>query len=187
MFFIRVFAPLLIFTLAACQSSVQQNAEPPSEPVRSEPAPSAAVDESLLPNARTPIEGVVSGGQPSYGQLQQAKGKGYKTVINMRTAGEPTDFGDERKAVEDLGMAYIHIPVAGGAGVTVENAKALADALATAEKPLLLHCGSGNRIGALLAMKAFHIDGKSAEEAMQIGLNGGLTGLAPLVKEKLTK
>ena len=82
-------------------------------------------------------------------------------------------------------MAYVSIPVDGKAGLSEENAAALAEALETAERPLLLHCGSGNRVGALLALKAFQVDGKTAEESLEIGLAGGVTRLEPVVRELL--
>ena len=50
---------------------------------------------------------------------------------------------------------------------------------------MLLHCGSGNRVGALLALKAFWLDGGSAEEALEVGLAGGVTRLEPTVRELL--
>ncbi|MGB5999155.1 MAG: sulfur transferase domain-containing protein, partial [Thermoanaerobaculia bacterium] len=90
-----------------------------------------------------------------------------------------------RELVESLGMTYVSLPVQGAAGMTEENAKALAVALDEAEQPVLLHCGSGNRIGGLFALIAYHYDDKTIEEAMAFGKEAGLTGLEPVVREKL--
>jgi hypothetical protein len=49
----------------------------------------------------------------------------------------------------------------------------------------MLHCGSGNRIGALFALMAFHLEGESADRALQVGREAGLTRLEPVVRERL--
>jgi uncharacterized protein (TIGR01244 family) len=133
---------------------------------------------------KEPMDGVISGGQPSPEQLTAARDAGYKTVLNMRRPDEK-GVGDEAEMVDGLGMEYLSIPIDGAAGLTRENTLAFAAALESAEYPLIIHCGSGNRIGALFALKAFWVDGKSAEEALQIGLDSGLTRLEGAVTEIL--
>lgn len=139
-----------------------------------------------IPNALTPADGVLSGGQPSPQQFEAARKAGYATVINLRSGAEP-GVARAAKAMADLGFTYHHLPIAGGMGLTVENARAFADLVEGAEKPMIVHCGSGNRIGALAAMGAFHLDGKGADEAIAIGRAWGLTGLEPVVRSKLTR
>ena len=51
--------------------------------------------------------------------------------------------------------------------------------------PVLLHCGSGNRIGALLALRAVWLEGKDPAAALDYGKAAGLTGLEPAVKSML--
>ncbi len=140
----------------------------------------------LLPNARQPLEGVVSGGQPTADQLARAAASGYKTVVNLRVPGE-RGADDEPAQVERLGMAYVALPIDGAEGITEANARELRRLLDGAERPLLLHCGSGNRVGALLALAAYHVDGKSAEESIRYGLDSGLTRLEPVVRERLAE
>jgi protein tyrosine phosphatase (PTP) superfamily phosphohydrolase (DUF442 family) len=78
--------------------------------------------------------------------------------------------------------------VSGADDVTVDNARKLAEALGGDDAlPAVVHCGSGNRAGAILAMKAFHVDGLSAEEALALGRRAGLTKLEPVVKERLVQ
>lgn len=137
---------------------------------------------TLLPNAKQPEEGLLLGGQPTVEQLEQARDLGFQTVINMRGTDEP---GPARDDVEALGMTYVALPVAGAEGISEENARALAVALDKAEGPVIVHCGSGNRVGALFALKAHYVDGATAEEALQLGLDYGLTRLEPVVKERL--
>ena len=138
----------------------------------------------LLPYGRELFTGVLTGGQPSVEQLEAAAGYGFRTVINLRGASEG---GTGREEVEQAGMSYVSIPVEGVAGLTVENAQALVDALNVAEYPLIVHCGSSNRVGALFALKAFHLDGRSAEDALEIGRRAGLTRLESAVRTRLRR
>lgn len=135
-------------------------------------------------NAKTPLEGVTSGGQPTEDEFRHAAKLGYQTVVNLRTDGEEIPF-DEPALVEELGMKYVHLPIAGADGITSANAAALAEILDDAERPILLHCGSGNRVGALFALDAHERLGQDAETALQTGLDAGMTRLEPVVREKL--
>ena len=146
-------------------------------------APSA-----LLPllNARVPLAGVLSGGQPTEEQIALAARAGFRTVINLRTA-EEQGFEWEREAVEKSGMRYVQIPVAGASGLTRDNAERLDRELEQSlEKgPVLLHCASGNRIGALLALRAAWLEGVEPEKALQYGRESGMTGLEAATSERL--
>ena len=139
-----------------------------------------------IPNARIPIPGVLSGGQPTKAQIDAAAAAGYKTVINLRPDTE-SGFDWEAAAVKTGGMTYVSIPVAGVAGLTKENVARFDAALkdAAAKGPTLLHCGSGNRIGALLALRAVWLEGKDPAAGLEYGRASGLTGLDPAVKSML--
>lgn len=141
----------------------------------------AAAQVELLPNARTPEEGLLSGGQPSPEQLLALRDAGYLTIVNLRTEGEA---GSDRAEVEELGLSYVALPI-DAEGLTEENARAFAAILDQVERPAVVHCGSGNRVGALFALKAFYVDGASAGEAVELGLAAGLTKLEPSVREHL--
>ena len=138
-----------------------------------------------IPNALSPREGLLLGGQPSLEQLQAAQQAGYKTIINLRGMGEAgTDV--EPAVVNELGMNYVHIPINGGAGITPDNAQRLSDAMTAAgDEPTMVHCASGNRVGALFALEAGLLNGVSAEDAVALGRAHGLTGLEPLVRSIL--
>jgi len=136
-------------------------------------------------NARTPLPGVLSGGQVTEEQLTEAAAAGYRSVVNLRMPEELREW-DEPAAVEALGMRYVSLPIPGVEGITRENAEKLAVILADEElRPMVLHCGSGNRIGALFALMAFHLEGQDAEAALAVGKDAGLTRLEPVVREKL--
>ena len=86
--------------------------------------------------------------QPSADDLAAAKKLGVKTVINLRPAAETKDF-DEASAVRAAGLAYVHIPIAGADNLTDAVFEQTRAALKTAERPLLVHCASANRVGAV--------------------------------------
>jgi len=127
----------------------------------------------------------VSTGQPDEKTLAIASEAGFIAVIDLR--GEEEDRGiDEVAAVEALGMQYVSLPVKGEDGVTFENAAELDRLLGEFDGPVLLHCASGNRVGALAALRA-SAAGASADEALAAGKAAGLTRLEPVVVEQLQK
>ncbi|MEX0899485.1 MAG: sulfur transferase domain-containing protein [Gammaproteobacteria bacterium] len=129
-----------------------------------------------------PVGRLLAAGQPDPAQLQAAKDAGYGMVVNLRVDGEAIGF-DERAVVEALGMQYRHIPVGGAAGVTRDNARALQSALADAgDAPVIVHCGTANRVGALVAVAAA-MEGAPANEALEKGRRAGLLGLEAHVRE----
>ena len=139
-----------------------------------------------LPNFQVPFDSVLAGGQPTFDQIKQAAETGFKAVINLRTDNELPDPAQERVWVEGAGMKYFHIPISVPKELTPQKAKVFADVLSKPENyPLIVHCKSGNRVGAMFALKAFHIDEMEIEEALLIGKMAGLTKLAPTVKKIL--
>jgi uncharacterized protein (TIGR01244 family) len=172
-----------VLTLAvttACGGNAPATAAPETA---APPATSALVP---IPNARIPIEGVLSGGQPTPEQIEAAARAGFRTVINIRTAEEP-GFEWEKDAVEKLGMTYVHIPVGGEESFTRETITAIDAALddAMARGPVLYHCASGNRIGATLALRAAWIDGAPSQDAWYYGLATGMTRTAEMTRRLL--
>lgn len=156
---------------------------PQSAAATADTAPIDAAD--LLLNGRRPFPGIMTGGQPTLEQFETISKLGYTTIINLRSAAEMTEEVAGREDVEALGMEYVFIPVASPADLSRENVQLLADALAAADGPTVVHCASGNRIGAIFALKAFYLDEASAEEALEIGRSAGLTSLEPVIIEKL--
>lgn len=139
-----------------------------------------------IPNACTPGSGLCTGGRPRPEHLAAAAGQGVKVVVNLCPPAEAADY-DEAAVVTGLGMRYVNIPVAGPADLTLENAQRLAAELDGAGDGhgVLLHCASGNRAGALLALKASYVDGRSPAEAMAIGRAAGLRALEGFVAQLL--
>lgn len=126
------------------------------------------------------------GGQPSRECQEAARAAGYHTVVNLRPAGEFEDF-DEACVVRELGIDYVHIPVTGAGSLNAEAVASLDAVLADQRRrPVLIHCASGNRVGALIAIHACRTRGLGAAEALACGEAAGLTALHDAVRQKLS-
>lgn len=125
----------------------------------------------------------ISSGQPSEEVLAVVAEAGFVAVIDLRADNESRGF-DEQGEVRRLGMQYYSIPVSGPEDMTYTNAKLLDDVLSGLEGPVLLHCASGNRVGALFALRE-KLNGASAEDALAVGISAGLTHSEAVVKSRL--
>jgi uncharacterized protein (TIGR01244 family) len=126
------------------------------------------------------------GGQPSDADLEAAEAAGYTTVVSLRTEGEAGSEGEQATA-ERVGLDYVSIPVAGPEDLTEENARALDAALDQSGGPAILHCGSGNRAGSLLGLRAYVTEGATGDEAMALASEAGMTRLEESLRAKLTE
>jgi len=135
-----------------------------------------------IKNLKTPASNYFSGGQPTAEQFDALAGAGVKHIINLRPASE-TPTLDESSLVADKGMIYHSLPVDGAAGLTLSNVKALDQLFKQAgNEKVFFHCASGNRVGALMALRASLIYGESTDAAITQGKAWGLTRLEPEVK-----
>jgi len=140
-----------------------------------------------IPNAKVTQSGLLVGGQPSRAQLKAIQEAGYRTVINLRPESERGDEG-EQAAVERMGMTFVSIPVAGAAGLTEDNARALAKALEAPDAlPAVVHCSTGQRVAALLGLKAFVVDRMSATAAISMAKGLGLTKLENALRKRISE
>ena len=138
-----------------------------------------------LPNARHPEDGILSGGQLTPDALRAAAEAGYATILNLRDPNEMTF--DEAGLVEELGMTYVSLPISGPFDLTAARAYSFDAALRDAERPMIVHCGSGNRVGALFALRATFCKGASVADALVLGREAGLTGMEPAVRDVLIR
>ena len=100
------------------------------------------------------------------------KDAGIRTVINLRREAE-LDF-DEARVVRDLGMTYHHVPIAGLDGMTDANFARVVELLEdAAAQPILLHCGSANRVAGMWIARRLR-QGASLEQAVLEGRKIGL-------------
>jgi uncharacterized protein (TIGR01244 family) len=127
-----------------------------------------------------------SAGQPSVEDLAQAAAQGIRTVINLRGPEEAVAF-DERAEVQRLGLRYVSLPIAGAQQLTRATIRTFASELehARREGPVLIHCGTGNRVGAAIALQRGWIEGRNAHDALASGRSAGLAGLEPVVANLL--
>lgn len=143
------------------------------------------VDWPAIEGAHQPSPNRLVTGQPAPHELVEAQRSGVRHVVNARDIGE---FGawDEAELVDALGMHYHRVPIGSPADLDREAVAEFDRILAEiGDEPALLHCASGNRIGALYALRAAWIQGEDTETAVEIGKAHGLTSLEKPVREKL--
>lgn len=131
-----------------------------------------------------PVDGISSAGQPDEIALQVFADSGYVAVIDMRGPNENRGIEDFPAAVEKKGMDYIAFPITSPQQFSFDTASELDKILSGIDGPVLLHCGSGNRVGAVLALRE-SLKGASDDEAMQYGRDAGMTGLEPTIRQVL--
>jgi uncharacterized protein (TIGR01244 family) len=86
--------------------------------------------------------------QPAKEDFDLAKASGVRTVVNLRKPGE-IDW-NEKTVVEGLGMQYDNFPFQHPEELTDDVLDGVRRVLAAAgDRPLLLHCSSANRVGAV--------------------------------------
>lgn len=144
-----------------------------------------------LPNASEPIEGITAAAQPTQEQFENLREAGYRTVINLRTDGEPDALPDEARSALMEKVVYRQIPVSGPDDLTQENAKELHELIESRKEKgqILIHGSTSNRVGALLALRAAWFEGMEPEEALELGKKAGLSDpdLEAAVKERLAQ
>jgi len=140
-----------------------------------------------IPNARVTKTGLLVGGQPSTEQLKAIQEAGYRTVVTLRPESERGDEG-EQASVERMGMKFIVIPVPGAAGLTEDNARTLAEALDEQDAlPAVVHCSTGQRVAALLGLKAFVVDRMSASAAIDLAKSLGMKKLEAALRDRIAE
>lgn len=134
----------------------------------------------------TVADDLYSAGQPSEAELGALARKGVRTVINLRHPTEAADF-DEAPVVAAAGMRYVAIPIAGSQDLTRQTVARFSRELAKAQAcgPVLVHCASANRVGALIALELAWEQGQTADTSLTAGRTAGLAGLEPAVIERL--
>jgi uncharacterized protein (TIGR01244 family) len=97
---------------------------------------------------------------------------------------EDRGMDDERAVVESLGMTYVAMPIGSADDISFENAALLDELMSGLDQPALVHCASGNRVGALIALRA-KANGASNEEALAAGKAAGATRMEEIIRQKL--
>mgnify|MGYP001827704577 FL=1 len=172
----RLAVLLLLGLGTACSVAYEQDPGAPS-------TLKADLDAVVEQRQVTPVDGVTTAGQPDAEAFKVFAEAGYVAVIDIRTAGEDRGL-DEAAVVQGLGMDYLQMPVGGSDGITFENAEKLDQLIGLYDEPVLVHCGSANRVGALFALHVFRETG-DMDKALEAGRAAGLTRLEGTVREVL--
>lgn len=143
-------------------------------------ASTPAVEDTLLSrltgveNACRPYPWLVTGGQPSADGLEALAEAGFHDVFDLRGAGEPRGF-DEAAAARSMQLNYLQIPVT-PADFTDSTFTAFRHHLLAhgPQKPMFIHCASGNRVGAALLPWLVLDKGHSVDTALEIARAVGL-------------
>jgi uncharacterized protein (TIGR01244 family) len=138
---------------------------------RANPPSSWPADEA--PNYRLAGNGVVTANVITPSAVPKLAAAGFKTIIDLRTPSE-RGVAEEEAAAARAGIRYRNIAVT-PATLNGEQVRQVAGALDDpANRPVLLHCASGNRAGAVMALYREQVHGVSREaalaEARAIGL-----------------
>jgi uncharacterized protein (TIGR01244 family) len=141
-----------------------------------------------MSNPREVGDRMLCGGQPTALDFERCKALGFSTVVNLRPDMEMMACGiDEPAMLRQLGLDYEVIPVASPTDLNEGNARRLGEVIDAASGKVLIHCGSGNRVGALLAVHAARVAHQSPEQALALGRQAGLTALEPVVASLLAQ
>lgn len=128
---------------------------------------------------------IIGAGQPHATQWPQLAAAGIRHVINLRPEAEQPGE-DEAAQVAAAGMRYHHLPIGSAEDFSPAAVRALDAMLADADgAPVLLHCATSNRVGALMALRAGWLQGADPDAAVAVGRDYGMTRLEPLVRALL--
>ena len=144
------------------------------------PTDSAPTNESAIrrlvgtiPYGACPLPGIATAGQPDAAAWSALAGAGFKAVVDLREASEPRGH-DEVGAIARAGLRYLPLPVShdalGDRQFDVIRAF-LRDPL---NRPVLVHCQSANRVGALLLPYMVLDEHLPIEEAQRRAVDVGL-------------
>ena len=178
---------VVLFACATTSDSSEKGAVEPelvSIPTPVEPRPQQLVlaDLSGVVNGKWVTKNIAVGGALEEGTLPQLAEGGIARIINLRGSGEMS--WDEAGKVEAHGMAYVHLPISSVTDFTPEFLDEF-DRLIGEDVSTLVHCASGNRVGAAFALHAQKHGGASVDDAMELGRRHGLTSLSQPVRERL--
>ena len=114
---------------------------------------------------------IATGGLLKDGAIPKLKAMGFKSVVDLRGPDEGTT--SEKEAVENAGLRYFNIPVTDGLPTGFQIIEFAHVVEKPDNAPLLIHCGSGNRVGAMWALYRA-LKGIPEEIALEEGRTIGL-------------
>ncbi|MCC5856165.1 MAG: hypothetical protein JJU10_10895 [Idiomarina sp.] len=148
------------------------------------PIPESVAD---IAHIHHPVEHHFTGGQPTEAQIHALAELGVTAVINLRSINGMREIPEATWTTSRL-MSYYHIPIASTADINPESV-ALFDQLMTKldTEALYIHCGSSNRVGAMVALRAYWHQELNVEAAVQLGRFYGLASLEQHVRAQIAE
>ncbi|WP_234446590.1 sulfur transferase domain-containing protein [Luteimonas sp. MC1750] len=171
-----------LIALAAALSACGTPGDAPRAPTHQE----MTMQSPVLDRFKSPVAGFRSGGRIAAAEVPTLRAAGIRHVINLAPASETPGF-DEAAAVRGAGMRYDALPIAGAGDLDREAVLAFDELLQAADGPALVHCGSGNRVGALVALRAAWLQGADDASAVEEGRRWGLGGLEGEVRQRIAR
>jgi protein tyrosine phosphatase (PTP) superfamily phosphohydrolase (DUF442 family) len=161
---------ILVSILSLLSITASVGAQEPNKP-----APPAKVgSEETLPRYLELASDIGTGGQPTETGMHALAEKGYKSIINLRTAEEMASVPYEEKLAGELGLKYFSIPIRGQEPKEVQALAFMQVMNSIKDEKVFVHCASANRVGALmmiwLALQQGMETSKAEAEAGRIGL-----------------
>ncbi|MEK6322589.1 MAG: protein tyrosine phosphatase family protein [Acidobacteriota bacterium] len=162
----------LLLTAALASLGALSAANPQQESTKLDKIQQALKDD--VPRILCVDERVATGGQPTDAAFAKLAANGYRAVLNLRTASEGIDLKHEQEAVEKAGMRYVNVPIVSSAPKPEQVGEFIKAVKDKDNQPMLIHCGSANRVGAFWMIYRVVDQGwpedKALEEATKIGL-----------------
>ena len=171
--------PAVVLSVTAISPAELSSASGQQEPAKFDKIQEALKDD--VPRILCVDERVATGGQPKPAAFAKLAANGYRAVLNLRTATEGIDLKEEQAAVEKAGMRYISIPIVSSAPRPEQVADFVKAVKEKDNQPMLIHCGSANRVGAFLMIYRVVEQGWTEEKALEEALKVGLT--SPVLKK----
>lgn len=120
---------------------------------------------------------------PAPEAIGQAADEGFKSIVNLRTPDEKLELGPdaEGRLVEEQGLSYLHHPVSGDA-LSDKIVDRFREKVEEMPGPVLVHCASGKRSGALVMMHMAVQQGLSGQQVIDKAAEMGFECDTPQVE-----
>ncbi len=126
-----------------------------------------------VPNAAQALPNLTTAGQPSAAHFEALGSAGEVVVLDIRDPSEPRPF-DESRLVAGLGMTYLNIPVTPATMTDSTMDRILGVLRENADRNVVLHCASANRVGGPMVAYLMLDHGLSQDEATEQAIRLGL-------------
>lgn len=120
-----------------------------------------------LYNARWVNPNLLTAGQPTEDQLQEAASCGFRAVVNLAPVTSSNSLPNEGALVHHLGMKYIHIPVDWEAPTDCDFDQFAQAMRQSSGEKTLVHCAANFRASAFYSLYALKELGWTPEQAEQ--------------------